>query len=76
MGNDGYDSGYPDTAVIPLLPDIAFPVVVHDEGERVNQSQHEHGPGNPVVPDVQLLVGDAGQRGDGVCFGAEDAVRC
>lgn len=45
-----------------------------NEGECVDQGEDEHGPSNPVVPDVELLVGDASQSCDGICLCTEDAI--
>lgn len=45
-----------------------------NEGEGVNQREDEHGPSDPVVPDVELLMGDASQSCDGICLCTEHAI--
>jgi hypothetical protein len=40
----------------------------------VDQGEHEHGPCHPIVPDVEFLVRDASEGGNGVGFCPENAV--
>lgn len=72
LGDESNDSGHPDTTVIPLRADITLPYMEHDERESVNQSKHEHGPGHPVMPDVQLLMRDTSQGSDRVRLRSKD----
>lgn len=37
----------------------------------MNEGEHKHGPANPVVPNVELLMGDAGEGGNHVCLCAQ-----
>jgi hypothetical protein len=72
LSNDGNDTGHPNTSIVPLLDNTTLPDVEHDEGKGVNQRKDEHGPGNPVVPHVQLLVRNASQGSDWVRLGSEN----
>lgn len=74
MGDDSYHASYPDSTATPLLDDISLPDVEDDKGKRVDEGQHEYRPGHPIVPDVEFLVGDTGERSNGVGFCAENTV--
>lgn len=74
LGDDSHNTGYPDSAAPPLLDYVAFPDVEDDKRKGVDESEHEHGPCHPIVPDIEFLVGDASECGNWIGFGAEDTV--
>lgn len=74
MRDESDYSGHPHTSALPLVGEIAFPYMEDDEWKCVDQREHKHSPGDPVVPHVEFLVGDACQSRDGVCLCTEDTV--
>lgn len=56
LGNEGYHTRHPNTTSLPCHDKVALLDVDNDEWESVNQGQDKHGPSNPVMPDVELLV--------------------
>ena len=72
LSDDSHDAGDPDSTATPLLDDITFPDVEDDEGKCMNKCEDKHRPCHPAMPDVEFLVGDSSECGDGVGFGAED----
>lgn len=71
LGNEGNDTGQPDATLDKLLVHIALPGAKDDKGKGVNEGEHKHGPANPVVPDVELLMRNARERRNHVCLCAQ-----
>lgn len=59
---------------LPLLDHVAFPDVIYNIGKGVNQSQNEHGVAGPMMENLKLLMRDASQDRDHICFGAQGSI--
>lgn len=64
LRNQGNHSGPIDDTRIPHSDHITFPIMEDDERERVNKSQSEHGPSDPVMEHDQSFVRDTSQGCD------------
>lgn len=60
---------------LPLLDHVAFPDVIYDKREGVDQSQDEHGVTGPVMEDLEFLMRNPSQRRDHVCFRAQGSIQ-
>lgn len=64
LSEQSNDTSEPNTTVPPGLLQVMLVLVEDDKGKCMDQGKDEHGPANPVMPHIELLVRYAGKSRD------------
>lgn len=72
MCNESNNASEPQASIVPSFDEIVLVLMEDDEWEGVDEREDKHGPADPSVPDIKLLVRNTSQSRDKIGLGTKN----